>query len=125
MGTNRKPLIKTDSWASSIGRNDDNKRVSVCPECQGQVVWCESKSGKFYLADAYNHHTTSGKTRLVYNAGFPHFKTCGQKIERRQLLVKREELTAAWRVANAAGDVDEMLRINEEQIQLNKEINSL
>lgn len=105
MSTERKPLIKTDHWASALGRNDENKRIHICPECQGQVVWCESKSGKFYLVDVSNWVTESGRNRIVFNAGNPHFKSCGESKSRLDAAISKGKFDVAFKEAILSGDL--------------------
>jgi hypothetical protein len=104
--TERKPLRKTDRWASDIGRNGDNKPIKICPECHHDVVWVESsKTGKFYLADVFHYDTAGGNQRIVYNAGRPHYKTCKEHQGRSpewDLYFKKERNTVAFIKATQA-----------------------
>ena len=101
---NRKPLIKTENWASAIGHNEENKLIHICPECQGQVVWCKSNSGKFYLANVVNWITESGRPRIVFNAGDPHFKSCGEGKSRLDAAIAKDKFDAAFKEAILSGD---------------------
>ena len=120
--TERKPLIKTDRWASPLGHNDDNRRIHVCPECRGQVVWCESKAGKFYLADVSSWVTESGRNRIVFNAGNPHFKSCGESKSRRDAAIAKSEFDDAFKQALLRGDhVKAQALLDEYETNKNKE----
>ena len=116
--TERKPLIKTDRYAREIGRNGDNKRISMCGVCGHPVVWCKSvKTGKFYLVSVTPNGSGNGS---IYNAGNPHYKTCEDTMTNRAemaLDAKRRtnirQFIEATQALAAAGKFDEMSALTE------------
>ena len=93
--TERKPLIKTDRYASEIGRNGDPKRINLCGVCGHPVVWCKSvKTGKFYLVSVTSNGSGNGS---IYNAGNPHYKTCESDMADRAEMTRRDEVGAKRR----------------------------
>ena len=120
MNQERKPLIKTDYWADDIGRNGGPKRIHVCPECRGEVVWAKNRAGKSYLADVGHWVTQGGRTRKIYNAGVAHFATCKERVERGKVREVAADLVPQILAAIHNGDNELAEKLAEQLRQVNE-----
>ena len=64
-------------------RQGDRRAMKKCEACGDYVAFVQSSSGKWYLADCFPY---KGGQSFYYRKDSLHFKTCGERTEKRNVM---------------------------------------